>query len=337
MFRHLRRSALLVVMIVLAPLPAQAAAPMRVGGRFMSRPSTFSMARTMPNFSSFALQHVAGSTSLRQVPASIVQTNSQFPMLATVRPFPTVQATTLRTLPGGGSVVSLSGSGFRGGTVHLGTTAIQGLSAQQAFAPGGLSGLTGHTSAFVPGFGFQNSGLRSPWHNPYCSVMSGSPYGPMGGMSGSMGGMYGSMGGMYGGSYGGGGGGGAPPAAAPVSSGGVADAVAAQALLNEMNANAAYDSLGLANGAGQLSWPLGLRVLPPEAGPVRRQIDTLLSRAANARAGGLVDEPAIRDLNQAIGRMRQLLAAKDGVLPSNTYNEARGFLHQLDDTVKGLQ
>jgi hypothetical protein len=338
MFRSMVRFALLVMLIASVAPSSVHAGPFRGMGHqvTMHQPALFNSAL----FGPLGFPSVPGATSsLRQMPGFVIQRNTQNPMLSVVRPIPTLSAHTLQTLPGGGSVVSLSGSGFRGGAVHLGTTAIQGLSAQQFFAPGGggIRGLTGPTALETPN-NFNRFGNRSLFGgmNPYSSVLSSSPYASMGNSMSAYGGSGGSGGGGYGGGSGGGSGGSPSMSTAPTNSG-LADVVAAQTLVNQMNNGSALDSLGLPNAAGRLTWPLGLRVLPPEATPLRHQIDNLLTRAANVRANGQVDETAVSDLNKSIGRLWELLASKDGVLPANTASEARQFLRGLDEAVKGLQ
>jgi hypothetical protein len=156
---------------------------------------------------------------------------------------------------------------------------------------------------------------------------------------------YGSSGGGYGGGGGGGGGyEGSPsynsvtmaPYSAPASDSAL-DNVKAQLLLDASTSSSALDSLGLPHDGNHLSWPLGLRVLPPESQQIRQQIDTLLPRATLGKLNGQADEASLRQLTQAVGRMRQLLASKDSVLAKTTVDDARSFLRQLDEAVKGLQ
>jgi len=334
MFRPMFRSALLVTMIASVASSSLYAGPFRgLGSQVtMRQPALFNSAL----FGPLGYPSVPGANpALRQMPGFVIQQNTQFPMLSVVRPVPTLTAHTLRTLPAGGSVVSLSCSSFRGGAVHLGTIAIQGLSAQQVFAPGGgpIRGLTGPTALETP-YNFNRFGNPALFwgRSPYSSVLAGSPYGSTGSyMSAYGGGSGGGGSGGYGGSAG------SPSISTAPADSGVAELVASQTLANQMNNGSALASLGVPNGAGQVSWPLGLRSLPPEAAPLRQQIDNLLIRAANVRANGQVDETAVRDLNRAIGQLRQLLATKDGALPAATYAEARQFLRGLDEAVKNLQ
>jgi hypothetical protein len=92
----------------------------------------------------------------------------------------------------------------------------------------------------------------------------------------------------------------------------------------------------------QLSWPLGLRILPPapETQALRDEIDGLLQTAAAQKAkDGRVNPRVVQELNAAVGKLEGLLRKDDERrnLPLEVHNEAARFLKQLKDALKTLQ
>jgi hypothetical protein len=96
-----------------------------------------------------------------------------------------------------------------------------------------------------------------------------------------------------------------------------------------------FDALGLPSKDGHLTWPLGLRILPPgpRTGPLRKQIEAAIKAAAGAAEN---DELAGRVLNlgrQNVRRLRRLLNENEYKFASFTTKEARHFLSDLDDAM----
>jgi len=152
--------------------------------------------------------------------------------------------------------------------------------------------------------------------------------------------------GSYGGGYGGGGygGGGYLYGSGAYGSGedyAVTDAPAVavlQGYATERPANF-FDLLGLPNSGEHLDWPLGLRVLPPEASLLGLQIEAQLQEAANQSISGKVDPKLVAATSQATRKLRGLLAdliARDRIAPS-TSAEASAFLDRLQDGLRLLQ
>jgi hypothetical protein len=99
---------------------------------------------------------------------------------------------------------------------------------------------------------------------------------------------------------------------------------------------------GLPSQAPQLSWPLGLRILPPapETQALRQQIDALLQSAAAQQAkNGRVNPRVVQELNATVGKLQVLLRRDDErrTLPLEVHNEAERFLKKLKDALKTLQ
>jgi hypothetical protein len=102
----------------------------------------------------------------------------------------------------------------------------------------------------------------------------------------------------------------------------------------------ALEVLGVPTRSGKLDWPLGLRILPPgeEVEPLRRQIDSLVKKAAEYSAEGRPDPRLTEEARQAVDELRGLLHGKKtrfDVL--YTYEEADRFLTRLAAGLKTLQ
>jgi hypothetical protein len=95
------------------------------------------------------------------------------------------------------------------------------------------------------------------------------------------------------------------------------------------------DDLGLTNTDGRISWPLGLRVLPPgpDVQKVRQNLDVLLAQAAS----GTGDARTLDQISDGVVYLRALLADKGQMLARNTVLEAQRFLDRLDQAVKQLK
>jgi len=120
-------------------------------------------------------------------------------------------------------------------------------------------------------------------------------------------------------------------------SGGAVPVAVPQAAPETIDMDAVLDGLGLPHAQGYLAWPLGVRVLPTmEAGPLLAQIDAQLPEVAVQALGGAVDAEQVGALSQNVARLRRLLAIREKDLPQQTVADARRFLTQLDDVLKGM-
>src|SRR5207248_2112831 len=102
--------------------------------------------------------------------------------------------------------------------------------------------------------------------------------------------------------------------------------------LNVTTTNGRGGSMGFLKDGGRLSWPLGLRSLPPadETRDLRSQIDTLMQDAVSQAANGKVDPGLLQELTGDVDRLQRLLVARANDLPENTYIDAKQFLNNLD-------
>ena len=154
-------------------------------------------------------------------------------------------------------------------------------------------------------------------------------------------GAWGGYGGAYGGGYGGGSGGGGGMGGGGDSGQWVSDYMAqVKAADQARHAPTLFTAFGLPSQDGRLQWPLGIRVLPGtgEAAQLRDQIDLLAEAVMGQKAeNGRADAWLVGQTSRAIDGLRQQLAARSTDLPLTTYEDARRFLRQLDDTVQGLR
>jgi len=170
----------------------------------------------------------------------------------------------------------------------------------------------------APGMGLYGSSSSSmPGRSGYGSGGMGSGGGYSGGGSGN----------SYGGSAGGAGPSGAYPNpydwSAPVPS---------------QPANVTAGPLsGLLGAEGGLEWPLALRLLPPEARDLRRQIDARAGEVQRQAAAGPVDAGLLRDMKRDVDRLRDLLADREDRLPVSEQATADGrrFIRKLRDALAG--
>jgi hypothetical protein len=98
-------------------------------------------------------------------------------------------------------------------------------------------------------------------------------------------------------------------------------------------------NMGFLKDGGRISWPLGLRALPPaqETRELRSQVNSLLQDAVSQAANGKVDAGLLQELSNDVDRLNRLLQARANDMPENTYIDARQFLKNLDDAVRLLQ
>lgn len=113
-----------------------------------------------------------------------------------------------------------------------------------------------------------------------------------------------------------------------------------QDVLRQINVTTtSQGNVGLLKDAGNLSWPIGLQVLPPEdqTTALRKQIDTLFLAARDQVASGSLNARTITDLSANIGRLRTLLVANVGEMSFTDYTASRRFLGSLDEAVTVLK
>jgi hypothetical protein len=94
------------------------------------------------------------------------------------------------------------------------------------------------------------------------------------------------------------------------------------------------------NEAGELSWPLGLRILPPaeEIQGLRQEIEASLREAWELAEKGKGNRNVINEAERAIGRLQRLLVLRADRLPTSAYTvtEARGYLRRLQSFAQSL-
>jgi len=183
----------------------------------------------------------------------------------------------------------------------------------------------------LPGGGHHMDGRFTTIANHNASVMrrfgsygyggyGGNGYG---GGSGYGGGGYGG-GGYGGGGYGGGGSGNPSP----------------RQMVNvtstpSSESSSALDALGLPNNGSHVSWPVGLRVLPP--GPESQQL-LLQIEGALQLGGGQSNPQLLKEGQQAVRQLRYRLDAGAGDrLASATVAQAREFLDRVEHALKTLE
>ena len=95
-------------------------------------------------------------------------------------------------------------------------------------------------------------------------------------------------------------------------------------------------AVGVPNDDGQLSYPLGLKVLQPGTENVQLldQIETLFQLMAMQQAGGQVNPNFAQEANVAIDRLQTLLRGRQHNMMPNTYEEAQRYLEKLRHGLK---
>jgi hypothetical protein len=96
--------------------------------------------------------------------------------------------------------------------------------------------------------------------------------------------------------------------------------------------SAVFDTLGLPTQGGQLAWPMGLRILPPDAETkgLRRDIESDLVRSVQQAAANQDSAGSVKQAHEDIRQLRQLLNEKSSKLSEGMVSEAKRFLNQLD-------
>jgi len=109
----------------------------------------------------------------------------------------------------------------------------------------------------------------------------------------------------------------------------------------DKSATSLLDALGVPNDGSRLTWPLGLRILPPapETQTLRRQIDGLVRLLAQQAASGQVSSSTIQEASRAVDQLHARLRDRKDSLPTsaNTFHEADHFLTQLEHGLKALR
>ena len=92
---------------------------------------------------------------------------------------------------------------------------------------------------------------------------------------------------------------------------------------------------GLLGAEGGLEWPLALRLLPPEARDLRRQIDARAGEVQRQAPAGSVDAGLLRDMNRDVDRLREILADRADRLPvsEQAIADGRQFIRKLRDAL----
>jgi hypothetical protein len=98
-----------------------------------------------------------------------------------------------------------------------------------------------------------------------------------------------------------------------------------------------FDALGLPTQGGQLAWPIGLRVLPPDqqTRALRREIETDLLRIVQQAAANLDTAGSVKQTRDDIRQLRQALNENSSKLSEGMVAEAKRFLNQLDRAAEG--
>jgi hypothetical protein len=191
----------------------------------------------------------------------------------------------------------------------------------------------------------------SPWTtNPYAGLGSTSPYlgayqGPnpysayfSNPYSGAGASSYGGAAGSYGsGAASAGGSGGAASGYGSGAAAGNSAATGTQRQVSTARTDGSVlDVLGVPHEGNKVSWPLGLRILPPAAQSeaLRTQVDSLLLFTSAQAVYGQVNGGAVDRAVQATAQLRDLLR-KGGAdaMSAHTYHEAWQFLDRLDTTL----
>jgi hypothetical protein len=182
----------------------------------------------------------------------------------------------------------------------------------------------GMTSPYLSGSG---GAMSNPYAlNPYGGAAGGSGGGYGGGSGGGYGGGSGSGSGGGGSSYGSGYGsgyGGSGELTAPTSGNDTASAEVSP-----------LDLFGIPREGNRMSWPLGLRILPPavQAEALRKQLEVLVRLAAmQVGGGGEVNAGTLEAATEATAQLRDLLRkGGSAAMAEQTYRDARQFLDRVD-------
>jgi hypothetical protein len=98
------------------------------------------------------------------------------------------------------------------------------------------------------------------------------------------------------------------------------------------------DSFGLPHEADALSWPLGLRILPPAAKSqaLRQEVNAQVRLAAAQAATGQVRSDTVEAATNATGQLRDLLRGKkdSAGMAEQTVRDAEQFLDRIDRVLR---
>jgi len=204
---------------------------------------------------------------------------------------------------------------------------------------GGYSPMYGGGGGYSPSYGGGyggGGGGYSPYSqgSPYAgNYTPGSSIPPAAVSNGTAGGT-----GNYGGagSYGGGTGG--DPYAQDYAKKGDASTVAKREPARDP-AGKLLSALGVPNDDGKLTWPLGLRVLLPQAKCEEYQdrIETLLQAAAEQQQNGRVNANLLDEASGAVEGLAGMLRTRQANMVPETYNAADQYLGKLRHAIKMLR
>jgi hypothetical protein len=98
-------------------------------------------------------------------------------------------------------------------------------------------------------------------------------------------------------------------------------------------------SVGVPTYNGQLSYPLGLKILQPSAENLQLldQIETLFQLLAMQQAGGQVNANLAQEAKVGIDRLQTMLRGRQHNMMPNTYEEAQQYLEKLRHGLQVLQ
>lgn len=88
-----------------------------------------------------------------------------------------------------------------------------------------------------------------------------------------------------------------------------------------------------------LSWPIGLRIVPPamETRPLRDKIDKLLAEGREQAAKGRVKAELLAELRDNLARLRKFFKQRAEDMPFAQYTESKRFLADLDTAARVLE
>jgi hypothetical protein len=99
------------------------------------------------------------------------------------------------------------------------------------------------------------------------------------------------------------------------------------------------DAIGVPNDKGTVLYPLGLRVLQPQAENLELldRIETLVQVTASQQKNGQVNANLLQEANTAVERLQQLLRNRQHNMMPDTYAQAEQFVDTLRHGLKVLQ
>jgi hypothetical protein len=97
-------------------------------------------------------------------------------------------------------------------------------------------------------------------------------------------------------------------------------------------------AIGVPNDQGQVSWPLGFRLLrDKESTEVKKQLEGLVQVAAIQGVNGQSNPRLLKEGSRVAEELRALLYKEEGTMPLAVYQESARFLARLQNSLKALQ